>query len=85
MSSVLEPHRPKEMDRPQLLLQKEVLDFDIFPLSEHASANIATWLKAVLVHNNITFDMITGLTPDGAADGQAALNSIPQLGEKTDT
>lgn len=88
MTTVMEPKKPKEMDLPQLLLNKEVLDFDTFPQSEHTAENIAAWLKGVLDRNKLAdnnFNIIVGVAPDGASDGQAALNSITGLGEKTDT
>ena len=87
MTTVVEPSPAgaKEMAVPQLLLRSEVLDYDLFPSTEHTGNNIATWLRDRLKHHNVPFGIIAGITPDGAADGQKALNSIAELGEKTDT
>ena len=71
---------------PQLLLRSGVVAFEQFPQSEHTGANICNWLRDVAEQKGIILKSdITGITPDGAADGQCALNMMEELNEKTDT
>ena len=70
---------------PQLELQSEVVAFEVFPFTEHTGANIAAWLVRTLDEEGITKPAVSGVSPDGAADGQCAMASIEDLGEKTDT
>ena len=71
---------------PQLLLRSAVVAFEQFPSSEHTGANIRDWLRAVANAKSVVLqDDLTGICPDGAADGQCALNLMPELAEKTDT
>ena len=58
---------PKEMDCPQLLLRKEVLDFGgHFPTrSTLTGENIAMWLKGCLKYHNLPVVVVSGVTPDG--------------------
>ena len=80
----LQKLKPDEMA--QLLLRGEVVAFEQFPNSEHTSENIRRWIRSVaeIKHVSLSTDL-TGITPDGAADGQAALNGMEELNEKTDT
>ena len=70
---------------PQLLAQSEVLDFDVFPHTEHTGLNIRSWLKTVLAKRGINHSAVSGIAPDGASDGQCGLNQIEDLREKVDT
>lgn len=69
----------------QLYAQSEVLDFDVFPLTEHTGENIKQWLVKLLERKKIAHSAISGVTPDGAADGQCGLAAIDTLAEKVDT
>ena len=67
--------RPEQL--PQLLLRCGVVAFEQFPHSEHTAANIRDWLREVANAKGVQLaNDLTGITPDGAADGQAALNSM---------
>ena len=70
---------------PQLYLQSEVLEFEVFPHTQHTGDNIKEWLQGLLHKKRITFPAISGVTPDGAADGQCGLGKIEGLAEKVDT
>ena len=71
---------------PQLLLRSGVVAFEQFPCSEHTGANIRDWLRSVAKEKGVRLsDDLTGICPDGAADGQCALNLMEELAEKTDT
>eukprot|EP00966_Prymnesium_polylepis_P064342 1491879-Prymnesium_polylepis.1 len=70
---------------PQLYAKSEVLDFDVFPATEHTGANIKAALVKMLEKKGIAHASISGLTPDGAADGQCGLSQIEDLSEKVDT
>ena len=69
----------------QLYAMSEVLDFDVFPLTEHTGENIKAALVATLAKKKIKHTAISGLSPDGAADGQCGLALIEDLAEKVDT
>ena len=70
----------------QLLLRGEVVAFEQFPNSEHSAENIRAWIRSVGKAKQISLSTdLTGMTPDGAADGQAALNGMEELNEKADT
>jgi hypothetical protein len=76
--------KPDEMA--QLLVRSAVVAFEQFPHSEHTGANIREWIRSVAKVKGVMLgDDLTGICPDGAADGQCALNSMPELAEKTDT
>jgi hypothetical protein len=70
---------------PQLRAHSEVLDFNVFPHTEHTGKNIKDWLIDVIKIKGIEHCAISGLTPDGAADGQCGLGQIETLSEKVDT
>jgi hypothetical protein len=70
---------------PQLKAVSEVLDFDVFPLTQHTGEAISEWLQAILIKKGIVISSISGSTPDGAADGQKGMRMIVGLGDKTDT
>ena len=70
---------------PQFVVQSEVLDFDVFPSTEHTGANIKKWMVDTLEKHKIPFSSVSGITPDGAADGHCGLNLIPELCQKVDT
>jgi hypothetical protein len=65
-----------------VVLVDEVLDFCVFPVASHTAANIKKWLLDLLDKRGIFLSMITLVTADGAANGQAAINSIPELQDK---
>jgi hypothetical protein len=69
----------------QLYAMSEVLDFDVFPLTEHTGENIKAALVATLAKKKIKHTAISGFSPDGAADGQCGLALIEDLAEKVDT
>ena len=69
----------------QLRAASEVLDFDVFPSTEHTGVAIRDWFEGVLGKKAIKISSVSGATPDGAADGQCGLNMIDGLGEKIDT
>ena len=76
--------KPEQL--PQLLLRSGVLAFEQFPHSEHTGANIRDWIRSVAVAKGVALaDDLSGICPDGAADGQCALNGMEELCEKTDT
>ena len=66
------------------MLMVEVLEFDVFPSSERTGENIRNWLLSVLLKRALPHRAISGLCPDGAADGVCGLNGIPTLAEKMD-
>eukprot|EP00966_Prymnesium_polylepis_P020117 463882-Prymnesium_polylepis.1 len=74
VKSKLLPQRP-----PLLHLQSEVLDFEIFPFTEHTGLNIAKWFTDLLAKEGISHSAVAGIAPDGAADGQCAMASIDDL------
>lgn len=74
-----------EQRNAQLFVQSEVLDFNQFPYTKHTGDNIREWLLAALKKHGIALSSVSGITPDGAADGVKAVNSIPELGLKLDT
>ena len=69
----------------QLWLESEVVDFEIFPYHSKTGDNIRLWLEAVTEKNSIDHEMVSGVCPDGAADGQCGLNLIESLRERVDT
>ena len=77
------PNRGQKL--PQLRVQSEVLDFNQFPFTSHTANNIKEWLLETLKAHGIALTSISGVTPDGASDGVAAVNSIPELCLKLDT
>ncbi|KAK3285273.1 hypothetical protein CYMTET_7108 [Cymbomonas tetramitiformis] len=72
-------------DTAELFLRSEVADFDVFPLTEKTGDNIRVWFKGVLTRAMIPFFAVSGVTPDGAADGQCGLSQIAEISEKVDT
>ena len=76
----------KDKDKPpQLWAVSECLDFDVFPLTEHTGVAIRDWFTNVLAKKAIKISSCSGVTPDGAADGQLGMRLIEGLAEKTDT
>jgi hypothetical protein len=69
----------------QLQLQSEILAFEVFPFCEKTGDNIKAWFLQVLLDHELSHSMVSGVTPDGAADGQCALKNIDTLAEKVDT
>ena len=55
-------------------LVDEVIAFEAFPKTEHTAQNLKDWILDVLERQNIKTCCISGITPDGASDGQAALD-----------
>ena len=70
---------------PTLWLVDELLAFNVFPSTTHSSDAIQAWVEHELAEAGLEHVNIADVTPDGAADGQAALNAIPGLAEKTNT
>ena len=66
-----------------LELESEALEFGEFPHTKHSAENIAEWIIDVLEANKIRCKSISGVTPDGAADGRAALR-LTDLKSKVD-
>jgi hypothetical protein len=83
MTIVLEP--TSKTTEPQLFVQSEILDFNVFPTTEKTGENIKTWFLDRLAANEIEHWMVAGITPDGAADGQCGLGKIESLAEVVDT
>jgi hypothetical protein len=73
------------LDTPQLLVRSEVLDFETFPHSAHTGDNIAKWFKSRLKRAGLDYTCISGVSPDGAADGQKAMASILEIAPLVDT
>ena len=76
--------RTLENEQAQLELQSELLEFEEFPYTAHTAVNIANWIQATLRKKNLPLSVLTGITPDGASDGVAAIKSIDQLAELLD-
>ncbi|KAK3260261.1 hypothetical protein CYMTET_30770 [Cymbomonas tetramitiformis] len=72
-------------DIAELFLRSEVMEFGVFPMSAKTGPNIRVWFVKVLKDNGIPYDAVSGVTPDGAADGQCALSQIEEISEKVDT
>lgn len=70
---------------PQLWAKSEVLDFDVFPLTEHTGINIRDWFVEVLKKKMIKVPAVSGVSPDGASDGQLGLRLVEGLADKVDT
>lgn len=87
MSTVIEPTGRDAglSDAAQLLLRNEILDFNVFPSMTKTGENIKKWFLQVLSKFEIAHTMVSGITPDGAADGQCGLSLIETLAEKVDT
>lgn len=83
MTWVDEPSGQEEV--PQLWVRSEILDFNVFPATSKTGEAIKQWMLDVLEANNLPHSLISGLTPDGAADGQCGLKLIPTLSEGVDT
>lgn len=67
-----------------LSIVNEVLDFHVFPFTVHTSANISSWLQELLVTHEIPLEAISGVTPDGASDGQAGCKGVAALKDRID-
>ena len=76
---------PRKDEGQQLWLRSEIIDFGIFPSNSKTGEAIKNWFVNVLLANKLPHNMIAGITPDGAADGQCGLAMIADLGEKVDT
>ena len=81
MTSIEEP--TSVMD--QLYLRSEVLDFNVFPFSAKTGALIKDWFLGVCKKYGIEPSMSSGVTPDGAADGQCGLAQCEVFNETVDT
>ena len=84
MTTVVDPV-DTTVTRSQLRFRSDILDFNIFPYSEKTGENVKSWLLQVLDRNRIKHIMVSGITPDGAADGQCGLRLIDTLCDKVDT
>jgi hypothetical protein len=69
----------------QLRASSEVLDFDVFPSTEHTGIAIRDWFKGVLDAKGIRLSSVSGVTPDGASDGQCGLRMVDGLADRVDT
>ena len=65
-----------------LTLQNEILAFEVFPFRSHTAEHIKKWFEDVLQRKTLNVRMVDLIAPDGAADGQAAMNLIPELEDK---
>ena len=83
MSEIEEPKAG--MIDPQLWLSLEILAFSVFPFNSKTGENIKAWLVAELADVGLEHVIISGVAPDGAADGQCGLRLIVTLTEKVDT
>lgn len=75
---------PTSSDADALELLGELLHFKAFPFTSHTSQNIKAWLVQVLLEEEMPATVITGVTPDGASDGQSGVKSVPGLFNKVD-
>ena len=75
----------KKKAPPQLRVVSEVLDFDVFPNTEHTGTAIRDWFGDVLEKKGIRISSVSGATPDGASDGQLGLRLVTGLADKVDT
>ena len=66
-------------EQDQIHLESEVLEFEEFPYTTHTAENIASWITDTLAKKKLPLKVVSGITPDGAADGIAAINSIAEL------
>ncbi|KAK3285771.1 hypothetical protein CYMTET_6636 [Cymbomonas tetramitiformis] len=73
-------------DSAQILLRTEVVDFDVVPLTSKTGDSIRIWFAGVLIKRaEIPYAAVSGVTPDGAADGQCGLSLIAEISEKVYT
>ncbi|KAK3279680.1 hypothetical protein CYMTET_12450 [Cymbomonas tetramitiformis] len=77
--------RDEESDSAQIFLRTEVVDFDVFPLTSKTGDSIRIWFVGVLKRAEIPYAAVSGVTLDGAADGQCGLSLIAENSEKVDT
>ena len=70
---------------PQLRVVSEVLDFEVFPSTAHTGIAIKEWFGGVLEAKAIRIPSLSGVTPDGASDGQLGMRLVDGLGDKVDT
>ena len=83
MTNVEEPKN--DGPKAQLYLASECLAFEVFPLGAKTKETIRAWFRSVLTRKGLPAAIVSGIAPDGAADGQAALASDPELAELVDT
>ena len=67
-----------------LIINVDLLHFMAFPFTSHSADAIKEWLVTVLRSEEIPVSAISGVTPDGASDGQSGVKSVPGLSTKTD-
>ena len=67
-----------------LALEDQLLHFKAFPHTAHTSILIRDWAIAVLQEEEIPVSAVSGVTADGAADGQGGMRAIPGLQFKVD-
>jgi hypothetical protein len=75
---------PKRDEPERLTRESEIISFTRFDERKFAE-NIKAWFEEELAANNIVANDVSGITPDGASDGQAALRLIDALAQKVDT
>lgn len=73
----------QKMQSPLQLID-ELLHFCAFPYTKHTAQNICGWLVNVLEKEEIPATAVSGVTPDGAADGQAGCRLVEGLKMKVD-
>ncbi|KAL1500555.1 hypothetical protein AB1Y20_013210 [Prymnesium parvum] len=71
-------------ESPPLCLMDELLHFRAFPYTKHTAKNISEWLVGLLTAEQILAEAISGVTPDGASDGQAGCKLVEGLKSKVD-
>ena len=67
-----------------LVLMNDLLHFKAFPFTAHTGDAIREWFVAVLLTEEIPISSISGVTPDGAADGQSGIKAVPGLLNRVD-
>ena len=69
---------------PELQLIDELLEFCLFPYTHHTGELIGQWMVRMLLKYELPAWAISGVTPDGAADGRKGVRSVPGLQKKLD-
>jgi hypothetical protein len=83
-SYVVDPISQAELEAEALVLVSDLLHFKAFPYTSHTATNIKDWLVAVLLSEELPLGAVSGVTPDGASDGQSGVKSIPGFTNKVD-
>lgn len=75
---------PEDSSLESVELLQGLLHFRAFPFTSHTSVNISTWLVEVLLAEEIPAGAVSGVTPDGASDGQSGVRMVPGLASLVD-